>query len=306
MTAAWVESPLQLLGALEHAHATGDELAVVPRSGDAQLERTAAHLADRRAFGTGDAHIALDRRVMPARLFRAGGDWLIGDAYSGQVQWRLERAEPQTVTLVDDGAITRRLAQQLQAAEPLLRPNPPRAGSALRRELAARTTRLLRRLAREGRLRVTTFLAPSDPAVVALRDLGAIITCHRFDATRQKGLRAQQVPDGARIVLGSAAVADRLVDPQREIGRLRALARESAIAYLPHRREPQWFLAALQREPEMLVVPAALPIELALAGTPRALHIIAPISTAAETLPVVLRGTGSIVLLQPPVPERAR
>ena len=42
-------------------------------------------------------------------------------------------------------------------------------------------------------------------------------------------------------------------------------------------------------------MPALVPIELALAGTPRPLDIVSPPSTAAETLLIVLRGTGSTV-----------
>lgn len=297
---AWVESPLQLLGALEHAHAHGTALTIVPRGGDAQLENTAAHLAARLGLDTASrVTIALDRRLMPARVFRPDGRWLVGDAYSGQVQLRLDRAEPAALTIVDDGAITRRLAEQLQAGEPLLRPRPPRRLVTLRRELASRTTRKLRGLAARGRLSVTTYLADDDAAVTVLRELGAVVMCHRFDATRRHGQRAIAVPAGRLIVLGSAAVADGLSEPHVELARLRDLAGEAAIAYLPHRREPQWFLTAASRLPGVVVVPARLPIELALAGSERPLDIIAPASTAAETLPLVLRGTESVVRALP-------
>lgn len=326
---AWVESPLQLLGALEHAHAHGTAPTIVPRGGDAQLENTAAHLAARLGLDLGTTSepavardslargtsapdtapqvtMAIDRRLMPARVFRADGNWLVGDAYSGQVQLRLDRAEPAVLTIVDDGAITRRLAEQLRSGEPLLRPHPPRRLVAFRRELATRTTRRLRDLAARGRLSVTTYLAEDDAAVAALRDLGVIVVSHRFDATRHHGQRAMAVPAGRRIVLGSAAVADRLSEPQVELARLSDLGSEAAIAYLPHRREPQWFLTAVSRLEGVAVVPARLPIELALAGSERSLEIIAPASTAAETLPLVLRGTGSVVRALPAASEVER
>ena len=294
---AWVESPLQLLGALEHAALTEQgTVTIFPRGGDAQLEYTATHLADQVA-GAADlrAHIALDRRVMPRQFFVDGAPWIIGDPYSGQVQARLDRAQPSTLTLVDDGAITRLLAEQLRAGAPLLRPRPPRWLPAMRRELARRTTRQLLALAAEGRLTVTTYLQRHDPAVETLLALGARVTTHRFDATRRWGDRAVAVPRNALIVLGTARVADGLADASAELHRIARLAHSARVVYLPHRREPHWFLTAVGRTPDVTVITARLPIELALAGTDQALEIIAGASTAAETLPIVLRGTGSIV-----------
>lgn len=307
-TAAWVESPLQLLGALEHAALSGTgPLTIVPRAGDAQLERTAAHLADRAAGDPAiEARIALDRRVMPPRMFGAGEAWLIGDAYSGQVQARLDRVEPGTITLVDDGAITRLLAEQLRTGAPVLRPRPPRLLRGLRHELAARTTRRLRRLAAEGRLALTTFLRPDDAAVATLRALGVAVLTHDFDVTRRWGHAAASVPRGASVVLGSARVVDGLVDAGSALEGIRRLAASGPVAYLPHRREPRWFLTAVGRVPGVAVVTPRVPIELALAGADHPVTVIAGETTAAETLPIVLRGTGSVVVRPPVVPEVAR
>ena len=282
-TAAWDESPLQLLGPLEHA-ALIDRggVTIIPRGGDAQPERTAAQLAelavrdDRVA-----ARIAIDRRFMPSRAFTDASPWLIGDAYSGQVQARLDRAEPSTPTVVDDGAITPLLAEQLQAGAPLLRPRPPRLLPTMRRELAARTTRRLLTLAATDRLTVTTFLSQHDPAAVLLRDLGATVMTHQFDVTRRWGDRAVSVPTDARIVLGTARVADGLEDPAVALQRISLLARSAAVAYLPHRREPRWFLAAAGRLNVVVVTPR-LRIELALGGTDRPLEVVSAASTAAR------------------------
>jgi hypothetical protein len=290
---AWVESPLQLLGALEHAALASTPLVIVPRAGDAQLERTVTHLAERVDDGS---RFAIDRRVLPARLFTDGAPWLVGDAYSGQVQLRLERARPRALTLVDDGGITRLLAEHLDRGQPLLRPRAPRVLAGVRSELATRTTRRLLGLASEGRLAVTTYLASNDPAVLRLRALGAIVTTHRFDRTRQWGAHAASVPPDARILLGTARVVDGLDAASTALQAIAHLAHAAPLAYLPHRREPRWFLEAVARLPRVSVLAAELPIELALAGTPRPLDIVAGASTAAETLPVVLRGTGSTVL----------
>lgn len=290
---AWVESPLQLLGALEHAALALTPVFVVPRAGDAQLERTAAHLAERIDDGS---RLAVDRRVLPASAFTDGAAWLVGDAYSGQVQARLARARPSMLTIVDDGGITRLLAEHLDRGMPLLRPRAPRVLVQLRRELALRTTRRLLALAAEGRLAVTTYLAPHDPAVVRLRALGAAVTTHRFDATRQWGTRAASVPQDARILLGTARVVDGLDAASTALQSIAHVAAAAPLAYLPHRREPRWFLDAAGRLPGVSVLAPDLPIELALAGTPRPLDIVASASTAAETLPIVLRGTGSTVV----------
>lgn len=306
---AWVESPLQLLGALEHAALMSSStphhmMTIVPRGGDAQLETTASHLADRvRTHAHVNARMAIDVRVMPFALFAADTPWLIGDAFSGQVQARLDRVEPSTLTIVDDGAITRVLARHLAEGTPLVRPRAPRLWAGLRRELAVRTTRRLRALAAGGRLSVTTYLADDDEAVTQLRSVGASVVTHRFDVTRMLGERAVHVPHGARVVLGTAHVADGLTDAATELQRIAELARSGAVAYLPHRREPAWFTSAVGCLPETSVIAATLPIELALAGTERPLEVIAASSTAAETLPIVLRGSGSTVSAQPTVRE---
>ncbi|KRF33682.1 hypothetical protein ASG83_07230 [Yonghaparkia sp. Soil809] len=305
-TTAWVESPLQLLGALEHAALTVDErdqpLAIVPRAGDTQLERTAAHVHDRGLPQA--AAIGIERRLMPWHRFAAGAEWLVGDAFSGLVQARLARAVPDRLVLVDDGAITRRLARLLGAGEPLLRPARAAADgpNGLRRALASSTMRTLRALAAEGRLDVTTYLPPADPAVASLLELGARVRHHRFAWTREHGLAARDVPEGRRIVLGTAAVADGLIEADEQSGLVRRLAREQRLAYLPHRREPEWFLRALARERHVEVVPAAVPVELALAGALRPLDVVSRPSSAIETLSVVLEGTGSSVRLADPAP----
>ena len=305
-TTAWVESPLQLLGALEHAALTEGErerpIAIVPRAGDAQLERTATLVHERGGEPEG-VGIGLERRLLPWHRFAAGGDWLVGDAFSGLVQARLARAVPERLVLVDDGAITRRLARLLAAGEPLLRPDrrPGERVPGLRRTLAEATTRTLRALAEEGRLEVTTYLDPGDPAVALLEGLGAAVRHHRFAWTRAHGLAARDVPAGRRVVLGTAAVADRTATPDEQRALVLALARAGRIAYLPHRREPEWFVRALARERHVDVIAPLVPVELALGGAARPLDIVSRPSSALETLQLVLEGTGSRVLLADPL-----
>ncbi len=301
MTTAWAESPLQLLGVLEHAAMAEtaaehpDGIAVIPRSGDAQLARTvdAAELAGAPAL----ARLGIDRPLLPVGRFRAEGRWIIGDPFSGQVQARLARVEPSALTLVDDGAITRHLAALLATGSPLLRPGAP--APALRRSLGATTTRTLLRLAAEGRLHVTTYLPPHEQAVERLRGVGAIVHHHDFAWTRGAGQAAQGIPTAHRIVLGTAAVADGRRSVEEHLGWLRGIARTGPVSYLPHRREPVRVLRALELERHVHVRPATLPIELALGGTTRPLDIISSPSSAIETLERVLAGTGSCIRLDP-------
>ncbi|GAA1692138.1 hypothetical protein GCM10009792_10070 [Microcella alkalica] len=304
-TTAWVESPLQLLGALEHAALTADErdqpLAIIPRAGDPQLGRT-ADVAHAREMPRATA-IGIERRLLPWPRFRAGGDWLVGDPFSGLVQARLARAVPERLVIVDDGAITRRLARLLDAGEPLLRP-AGREGeslSGLRTTLGATTTRTLLALAAEGRLEVTTYLDPADPASGLLGGLGAVVRHHRFAWTRDQGLEARAVPPDHLIVLGTAGVADGRVDPAEQRRFVAELARAGRVAYLPHRREPGWFLRAVARERNVVVIPAHVPIELSLGGASRALDIVSRPSSALETLRLVLDGTRSRILLADPL-----
>lgn len=303
-TTAWVESPLQLLGAVEHAALTADDgrrrIAVLPRAGEAQLERT-AEIVHERGLPAGIA-IGIERRLLPWVRFAPSAEWLVGDPFSGQVQARLARAVPRRLTLVDDGAITRRLAALLADGHPLLRPSRRKGDRvpALRRTLAATTTRTLRELAGEGRLDVTTYLAPDDPAVLALTALGALVRHHDFAWTRANGFAAADVPPGRRIVLGTAAVADGAVPADEHLAMVVALARSGPLAYLPHRRESEWLLRVLERERHVSVVPARVPVEFALGGATRPLEIVSRPSSALETLERVLAGTGSRILLADP------
>lgn len=301
LTTAWAESPLQLLGVLEHAALRGaaaehpDGIAVIPRSGDVQLART---VDAAEAAGVPElARLGIDRPLLPVGRFRADGRWIIGDPFSGQVQARLARVEPSTLVLVDDGAITRHLAALLASGSPLLRPGAP--APALRRSLGATTTRTLLRLAAEGRLTVTTYLPPEEQAVQRLRGIGAIVQHHDFAWTRSAGQAAQGIPTAHRIVLGTAAVADGRRSVAEHLGWLREIARHGPLSYLPHRREPARVLRALAVERNVHLRPANLPVELALGGASRPLDIVSSPSSAIETLERVLAGSGSRIRLDP-------
>ena len=122
---------------------------------------------------------------------------------------------------------------------------------------------------------------------------------HDFAWTRAAGSGAHGIPPGNRIVLGTAAVADGRRSVEDHLLWLRAIARLGPLSYLPHRREPARVLRALAGERYVHVRPAALPVELALGGTTRALDIVSSPSSATETLERVLAGTGSSIRVDP-------
>src|SRR5689334_6390878 len=115
---AWVESPFQLLGALE-AHASGrlgGRLVVLPRKG---VEPLVTAVAEVTRLGLPDG-VTIQ---LPTGAPRRGGEHLaVGDAFSGAVHRLLVQAPPRNLVLLDDGRATRRVMDALlQDDVPLVR-----------------------------------------------------------------------------------------------------------------------------------------------------------------------------------------
>ncbi|GAA2806420.1 hypothetical protein GCM10020219_092790 [Nonomuraea dietziae] len=94
---AWVESPLQMLCAVEahHAGLLGDRTLVVPRAGLRPLAATRRELVGL-ALPEG-LELAKPQERMPRRLNA------VGDAFSGRVQLRWITSRSGRVVIVDDG-----------------------------------------------------------------------------------------------------------------------------------------------------------------------------------------------------------
>jgi hypothetical protein len=284
---AWVESPLQLLAAAEFAAARGTAVDVALRVGP-QLADTAQRLIDMRAlFGTVEPYFGI-----PWGLLASHRSWLVGDGFSGQFQTAMSTLGAHDVTLLDDGMMTIPLARALTGTGEYRRPGHP---ATRRRTLLASLTRdrLLALAARDSLSFFTAFAGHA--ALLPLGDHGIGVEENAFSWLRASG-RPIDLP-GDVVALGAAAVTDGTLTTAAYLDWVRSVGRgdDSALAYLPHRRETPELLRAVAALPGVTVVHTGIPVELALAGTSRALRIVSLPSTAAITLASILAGTGSTI-----------
>lgn len=283
---AWVESPLQLLCAAEYAARLGRPIAVALRLTGEQMPVTAQELLDRGALFSSVAPYY----GIPWELLRSQRDWVIGDAFSGQFRMAAAAVRPRSITLVDDGDMTLHLASALLG----------RTGFARRDQRERGLTSLLGGLARErilrlaGSDRVTMFSAfAHEPVVAGLTTRDVQVETNDFAWLRAHA-RTLELPH-ARVVLGSAGVADGLLSEDAYFGWLRAVAGEAPVGYLPHRRERPRELERVARVAGVTIVDSGLPAELSLAGTTRPLEVLSLRSSASTTLRRILEGTGSTI-----------
>ena len=272
IASAWVESPLQLLCAVEWAFARGEGLRIVPRSGAVQLPATAAHL---RQIGLPDGVVIESARALPAF---SSDHWVIGDAFSGMARSALALRMPHRLTVVDDGTMTLRLPSVLDGSAQLSRSTD----AAPARALAELASSRLRHLHQSGALELFSYYA---------LDLAAR-TPNRFRWLRSRGLEAVAP---ARVVLGSASVVDGLLGENDYVAQIAALAPAS---YFPHRRETLSVLQRIAAIEGIEVVDRGLPIELVLAGA-REVTVLSLPSSAVETLRIILLGSGSTIEILP-------
>ncbi len=280
VTLAWVESPFQLLGALE-AHSAGQltrTIAVLPRRGVRSLQRTVAEL---RRLG-----LPPGARILPAARapHTYNGNLAIGDAFSGEVHLLLLSSRPRGVTLLDDGRSTRRVmdalvGRELRLVRPHIHPTPSR------RFLAELALRRLRRLSRRRRLRMVTAMHLPDSVVAAAERAGIPVSRHDFAWLRS--LPGDPVGDAETVVLGTSMVATRLISAQPYLDWVRSVAHEGPVTYRPHRREDASTLGPLSRVEGLSIAPGEVPVEVSLrALTPRQRLITLP-TTAVSTLRMV-------------------
>lgn len=294
---ALVESPLQLLGALE-AHAAGlagARTTVLVRPGVPSLDRAAQALRE----GTLPDGLTL---VDGHGTVPGAAPWLVGDAFSGQWQAQLLRTPPPgDVVLLDDGLATVTLARLLVAGRALVRPTRS-AGrtSAARRVLGRLTTARLRRLAAQGRLRLFTAM-PLDVRVIGqLRRMGVDVVVHRFEWLA--GQPAVPGPAEPTVVVGSALVADGWVRPEPYVGWVRQVAAGGAVLYLPHRRSDPEVLERVASLDGVRVQPAGLPVEMLLRGLRAPQRVVCLPSTAYVLLGALHASTG-VRVEATPVPD---
>ena len=281
---AWVESPLQLVGAAEWAAANGCRVPVAGRL-TAQMPQTADELLARgAAFGPLEPYLGI-----PWKLLSRHRHWLVGDGFSGQFRLAASVLRPRRVTFLDDGANTLALADALLGAQPFARPGVTERGASTWLAPFAAETVLAR--ARTGRAGFFTAFDLGKERTEALRDRGFGIRRHAFEWTRRTAPADTGL--GSRIVLGSARSVDGRMPREEYLAWVADVAAHGSAAYLPHRREPADLLDAVAAIAGIEVVRTGLPVELVLAGARTPLEIHTLPSSTTTTLRLVLAGTGA-------------
>lgn len=277
---AWVESPFQLIGAIE-AHAAGylgSQLDVVPRAG---IEPLVATVGVFHRLGL-PASVAI-RPPSPRRPTGAPVT-AIGDAFSGQVQQRLVTGVHGRLVLLDDGRATRRLLDALlqkPGPVPLLRPHVP--ASPTRRLLAGLALNRLRSAMANGRLDLVTALNLPEADLEAAARANLPVRRHRFG-----WLRTLPVVEAApgTVVLGTSLVANGLIAAGPYLDWVGSIARAGAVTYRAHRREDHRTLGPLAAA-GVDIRGGDLPVEVTLRGLRPGQPVLTLPTTAAGTLRIL-------------------
>lgn len=287
-TLALVESPAQLLNAVEWLAATPDMEAEVvvlaPRREETrrQIRATMQLVAGSRARvewcearqdlrGPGRLLARLVPRVRRARRL------VLGDPFSGLIQTLLTAFSGDVVVVVDDGSATLEFADRIAAGEAMVRWHVTRPGPLQRRRAA-----------------LTTSVLASRPlelfTAMPLDDVGLRVRRNRYRWLRSLH-PSPQVVDGA-VLVGSSLVETGVVAREPYLAAVARLTREQGLRrYLAHRREDATKLgevADLGLEVQRL----SLPLEVELAAGPVERLVLSFPSTVLVTLPIVLEGTG--------------
>lgn len=288
-TRAWVESPLQMVSALEASAAgeLGDTVEVIYRAGIPSLAELAARLGTV-ALPAGTSVTAWDTR----NLWLRGYPEAFGDAFSGALQARGTVARRRPLVVLDDGLATLHLLDLLTAPAggPLVRARA-RPGS-LRRALAgAARTRLLH-LAREGHLTVFTALPVRDQAAEAFTELGGRLVRHSF--AWSASLREPELHGADIVVVGSAMATDGLIRTDAYARWVHAIADEGdgEVVYIPHRRESPAITATVADRPSIRVERGPWPVEVSLRCLPAGTVVHCLPSTPLLTLRTALADLG--------------
>lgn len=295
---AWVESPLQLIGAAEWSAAHRTAVPVVGRL-TPQISATADELLARGArFGELAPYLGI-----PWGLLARHDHWVVGDGFSGQFRLAAAVLRPRRITFLDDGGLAVAFADTLLGRRPYARPHVDERG--LTTAVAPLAAEVVHRRAAARGVALFTAFDLGEERFDALSDRGFGIRRHDFPWTRATAPGAPGL--GPRIVLGSALPVDgrmMLVDYLRWVRDAAA----GAAVYLPHRRETQEQLDGVATLPGVRIHATGLPVELVLAGAREALEVHTLPSSTATTLPLVLAGTGAVVrtgTARPPVRRAA-
>ena len=285
-----VESPAQLLNAVEWAYAEQADARLIVLGPTEPMTRFQLHRLSELVRGDGFvvewAEVRVSARplqVLPrlARLVRDAETLVIGDTYSGLIQGLLNCAVEPAIVVVDDGTATLRYAEQWADGSVLKRwhlARQPRSA----RLLGGRAQWLLGNRSSAVRLftamPLTTDLPRTPNAYAWVRD--------RF--------AAPELVAGTDL-MGSSLVETGVVAEDAYLAGVGRLAAGREVSrYLPHRHESQAKLASIERLGVRVVRPD-LPMEVWARRGPIGQEILSFPSTVLHTLPLVLGDTGARV-----------
>lgn len=286
----WVESPLQLLSAIE-AHGAGllgTSTLIRPRGGAAGMDTTVQALMANAPEGVEFAAAGME---VPSVRTKGIDRWVTGDAYSGRIQRALlAPSAAGEVVILDDGLATVNLLATLTRDRPTPLVRARSTPRATRSMLGLAAWYRLRLLARQGKLMVITALPMPLDVDRRFRRLGGNLEHHHFE-----WLGAQPVPetfDEPTIVVGSAMAADGLIHEGPYTTWLESLTEDGPLSYFPHRREHPDFLARLGEHPLVKIRPNTVPVEMRLRGLRSGQTVRALPSTVLPSLRLLLSGNG--------------
>lgn len=299
---ALVESPIQLLHVLEWRHQRGvDATRVVilaPRehTGRRQLA-SMVQLAEESGVRT----VWLEPRTNTTSFLRirqqtrtwlhSARDVVVGDPFSGLIQTMLPSARHSRITIVDDGTATIDFADLLTAGQPLTRwASEPQHRQLLRTSLGLRASRFFTHIRRDVDL--FTVMPVTVPAGIA-------VTRHSYAWTRDRFGPPRPEPEVT--VIGSSLVESGVLREEAYLHAVATAVAEAGAAggrYLAHRREGTRKLRVLAEQTGLKIVTSPVPLEIELLTGTVGQRVICFPSTPAYTLPLILAGSGTDILVQ--------
>jgi hypothetical protein len=305
---ALVESPAQLLNVIEldrvEPQSEPTRIAVLAPVSEPTRTQLRAMTSLARQQGhpvswydprLGGASVARSVRAMAADL-RGVDRLVVGDPFSGVIGVIISISRPREVTIVDDGTATLEFARQWAAGEPLTRwhdklagpgtkPTGSPLGSLVRGQVA---DQLRRRLAPQScRLRLFTVMPVDLP--------GVEVVPNSYGWVRQRH-EPPVIKTGADLV-GTSLVESGVLDEEAYLDTVAELARTHRVdRYFAHRKENDRKLARIHQLGLQVMQPL-LPLELIARRGPIGRRILSFPSTVVYSLPVVLAGSASEVVV---------
>ncbi len=279
-TVAWVESPFQLLSAIEAASAgfLAGPVEIHARGASTPYDAVLRMLDRRPVRGVSVVTDSSIRRAL-ANTGRAT-ELAIGDLCSGQAGVLVARARARRLVVLDDGSSTlAALAELTNPTGVLVRPRS--SGRSARVAVG----RVLHRIIR-GRYRDRVAVVTGLPVDAFIGSVPA--SHHAFGWTHGSDM-TWGIPDVDVVVLGTALAADGLIDDERYVEWLNRLldTTEGRVVFFPHRREGTAMSEAVRRRGVMVGSTTGLPIEMILGQFRPGTRVATLPSTTVFTVPTI-------------------